>query len=134
MKEYYRHIYSFIFLNKSLMLSLFFQSGHGFGTQSFGNLGEHPFSMVGISSEVDVESRTSEVIVESSSQKPSGRNVPFVPKSLLPAKRAMSIQGTNAKIQKNIQNNTSFVVRRCFAFFRNSTSTKKNAMLRYSKF
>lgn len=113
------------------MFSLFFQSGHGFGTHSFGNLGEHDVSMVWVSSEVEVESRR---IVESSSQNPSGTNVPFFPKSLLPAKTAMSIQGTNAKIKKKIQNNTSFVVRRCFAFFRNSTSTKKNVMFKNANF
>ena len=128
MKENFRYTYSCL-NNTSLMASLFILSGHGFGTQSFGNLGEQEVSMVGVSSELEVESRRSDVIVESSSQKPSGRNVPFLPKSLLPAKTAMSIQGTNAKIQKKTQNNTSFVVSRCFAFFRNSMSTKKNAML-----
>jgi len=63
-----------------------------------------------------------------SSQNPSGRNVPFFPNNLLPAKTAMSIHGSKAKTQKKMQNNTSLVVSRCLAFFRNSTSTKKNAM------
>ena len=85
--------------------------------------------MVGVSSDVEVVSKKSEnMVVLSSSQNPSGRNVPFLPNNRCPANTAISIQGTKANTQKNIQNRTSFVVKRCLAFFRNSTSTKKKAM------
>ena len=112
------------------MIKKLFGTGHVFGTQSFGNFGEHEVpSMVGVSSDVEVVSKKSEnMVVLSSSQNPSGRNVPFLPNNRCPANTAISIQGTKANTQKNIQNRTSFVVKRCLAFFRNSTSTKKNAM------